>query len=362
MRPEAPPIEGAPSQNGNGQAAAGLIRRVASEIPMRRTVFLDEAKMLPRASLVVAAGRAGLGKTLYAGTLTALATTGELPGTDGPLDVLYSTGEDDPESVLVPRMKAAGADLTRVHFTEYKLGEDVAQPLTLPDDVEQLAVHARETKAALIVIDPIAAHLSGEIDSHRDADVRRALAPLASLARELNLTVLVIAHLRKGGGVDPLSRVSGSGAFGNAPRSVMVFGTDPDDEDGDRGARRVIAHAKSNVAPKAESIACHIEVREIEIEDEPFGVPVLVLDGESPHGAADVLDHPDAEVRTERDSAKSWLLESLESPIRTRELKASASAEGITWRTLERAKTDLGVKAAKGPDGWYWLPPGREAL
>jgi RecA-family ATPase len=363
MRPEALPAEQstAPSENGQ-RPAAGLIRRAASEIPMRRTVFLDDAKMLPRASLVVVAGRAGLGKTLYANTLTAAATTGSLAGIDGAVDVLYSTGEDDPETVLVPRMKAAGADLERVHFTEYRLGEDVAQSLTLPDDVDQLAIHARETKAALIVIDPIAAHLSGEIDSHRDADVRRALAPLASLARELGLTVLVIAHLRKGGGVDPLSRVSGSGAFGNAPRSVMVFGTDPDDEDGERGNRRVIAHAKSNVAPKAESIACHIEVRDIPIEGAPFGVPVLTLDGSSPHDAADVLDHPGAEAHTEREEAKNWLLAELVNPIRSRELQDAAKRVGITLRTLERAKKDLGVKSLQGPDGWYTLPPGEETL
>ena len=44
-----------------------------------------------------------------------------------------------------------------------------------------------------MVIDPLMAFLPGQVDSHRDQDVRRVLAPLAALAAETAATVLVHA-------------------------------------------------------------------------------------------------------------------------------------------------------------------------
>jgi hypothetical protein len=74
-------------------------------------------------------------------------------------------------------------DLERVHRIEVEdpNGESL---LTLPDDADlferEIARLAGEgRKVALVVIDPIGAFLSGAVDSHKDKDVRRALAPMA---------------------------------------------------------------------------------------------------------------------------------------------------------------------------------------
>ena len=48
--------------------------------------------------------------------------------------------------------------------------------------------------------------------THRDASVRRALAPLAALADTLDLVVLVVAHLTKDESSTRVHRVTGSGA------------------------------------------------------------------------------------------------------------------------------------------------------
>lgn len=343
-------------------AGSGRIRvRTASTITARRVEFLDQRRTLPRASLAVLAGRPGLGKTILAGKLSADITTGVLPGVVGPGNVLYCTGEDDAASVLVPRLMAADANLDRVHFVSRAEGP-LDTPLVLPEDVAELVDHAKAVDAVLCVIDPISAFLSGKVDSHRDADVRGALAPLASLASEVNLTVLAVAHLKKGKESDPLSRVSGSGAFGAAPRSVLILGSDPGDENGDGGNRRVLAHAKCNVAPLAGSLALHIEEVDIDIDGAPYAVPVLREDGDSDHSAADILDVPTEDARSVRDEAKEWLVGALEHPVRSKELKSTAKDAGLSTRTLERAKKDLEIKADQGADGWYWLPPGQTTL
>jgi hypothetical protein len=39
---------------------------------------------------------------------------------------------------------------------------------------------------------------------HRDQDVRRALAPLKTLAEETGVAMVVVRHLNKGGGASPI--------------------------------------------------------------------------------------------------------------------------------------------------------------
>jgi len=54
---------------------------------------------------------------------------------------------------------------------------------------------------------------------------------------------------------EALARTVGSVAFTAAARSVIAFGYDPDDEDSAHSGSRVLAHAKSNVGPLAQSLA-----------------------------------------------------------------------------------------------------------
>jgi hypothetical protein len=66
--------------------------------------------------------------------------------------------------------------------------------------------------------------------------------------------------------------------------------------------------------------------------------------------------------RQERRAADEWLRELLaDGPALVRDLQAAARAAGLVWRTIERAKTRLGVRAALlgyGPAGrWQWRLP-----
>ena len=62
---------------------------------------------------------------------------------------------------------------------------------------------------------PIVSAVAG--DSHKGAEVRRALQPVVTLAQRLGCAVLGITHFSKGtNGRDPVERVTGSIAFGGA--------------------------------------------------------------------------------------------------------------------------------------------------
>jgi RecA-family ATPase len=110
-----------------------------------------------------------------------------------------------------------------------------------------------------VVIDPLMAHLPAEVNSWRDESVRTALAPLYRMAEERDCSVVIVLHMNKARGADPLHRVGGSIGIPGAVRSALLLARDPDDPDGERGNRRVLAHVKSNVSELAPSLSYEIE-------------------------------------------------------------------------------------------------------
>jgi AAA domain len=58
--------------------------------------------------------------------------------------------------------------------------------------------------AAMVCIDPLNAYLSTALDSFKDHGIRKALAPLARMAAELEVACVVICHLNKDRGGQPL--------------------------------------------------------------------------------------------------------------------------------------------------------------
>ena len=87
-----------------------------SDIRIQRLRWLWAYRYKVR-SLGLLAGWEGLGKSLITCWLAAQVTKGELPGElEGkPGNVITVASEDDFEDTIVPRLMAAGADLTRVY-------------------------------------------------------------------------------------------------------------------------------------------------------------------------------------------------------------------------------------------------------
>ena len=117
--------------------------------------------------------------------------------------------------------------------------------LSIPEDIPLIEKGIERVGARLVVLDPLMAFLSGDTNSHRDQDIRRALAPLAGLAERTGACVLVVRHLNKAPGNNPLYRGGGSIGIIGAARMAFVVGKDPQDEN-----RRVLASTKNNLASR----------------------------------------------------------------------------------------------------------------
>jgi DNA repair protein RadA/Sms len=328
-----------PGRRNNRQASPFVL---LSEVEPQPVEYLW-SPYVPRGELTVLDGDPGTNKTSLALTLAAAVSTGRpLPGGTGhdPAGVVLLSAEDSVHKTLPLRLEAAGADLTRVAA----LGEAVS----FPADLGLLEEVACRTAAKLLVIDPLMAFLAP--DAHADQKVRRALTPLRALAERHDLAVVLVRHLNKGGSRQALYRGSGSIAIVGATRSALLVGTDPEDPH-----MRVVCHVKSNLAPKGPSLL-------FEPVAGANGAVRVEWRGECAYGPDDLLGPPRGRPPRKLDEAKALLLEVLsEGPAEQQALMARAAQAGIAWRTVERAKEDLGVVSARegfGAGGkWLWQLP-----
>lgn len=325
---------------------------------------------LARGKLHVLAGSPGTGKTTIAMHIAACVTSGQpLPSGERPEvgNVLVWSGEDDPADTLVPRLKAAKAELSRVHFIgDVYRGQEVQRSFDPAHDVEVLAAAAAKLdNVALLIVDPLVSAVSG--DSHRNAEVRRGLQPLVELADKLGAALIGITHYSKGTqGGDPLERVTGSVAFGAMAR--VVYGTVRMKAENGETARMVFARAKSNIGPDGGGFAYSFQQCEIE-----GSISTSYIEwGEQLAGTArDLLAEPEQQddQRTETSAAGTWLRELLkDGPKLVKDIKKLVLDTEFSWRTMQRASKNTGVILDRGgfqqPATWSlpgaeWLPPSR---
>jgi hypothetical protein len=307
-------------------------------------------------SITVLAGDPGLGKSLLSLDLAASLSRGELgPRSAG--DVLLLTAEDSRTHTVRPRLEVAGADLTRVHFGGLRR-DGFETALVLPNDVGALRGLIESTRTQLVVIDPLMAHLAANVNSWKDQMIRQALAPLNALADATATAIVIVAHLNKGQGTDPLQRLGGSIGIPAAARSVLLLGRDPDDADGEQGSQRVLAHVKSNVSELSPSLRFNVEAAMA--GSTCVETARIVQTGISKYTGSDLLVSDRRERGSKLAEAVAYLDGALaDGPRPVREVKAEAEESGITEQTLIRAKQKLGVDSVKLDfgSGWAWGSP-----
>jgi hypothetical protein len=327
--------------------------RLATVQP-ERVSWLWSAR-IPRGKITVIDGDPGLGKSMLTLDLAARVSRGDaMP--DGTCSgsavggVVLLSAEDDLADTIRPRLDAAGADCERViALSSVREGDRERTPAI--DDLGALAAAIAEVDAQLVVIDPIMAYLPSGSDSHRDQDVRSLLAPLAQLASATRAAIVVVRHLNKRSGGNPLYRGGGSIGIVGAARSGLLVARDPDDES---GARRIVACTKSNLAAEAPALAYTIDSSGV--------APRIVWHGATTHTAAQLVVEQQADDRGALTEAREWLADALEAgPRIVKDVQRAAREAGVADMTLRRARESLGVRPRKVGSGasqrWLWALP-----
>ncbi len=195
------------------QVANGVL---LSEVETERVSWLWSG-WLALGKLSVVDGDPGLGKSATVLDIAARVSTGsEFPDGSrneaGPGGVVVISAEDALSDTIKPRLEAAGADLERItSLAMLPDGSGHERLLSIPEDLVHLEAEIQRMEAKLVVVDPLVAFFSKKVDSHKDQDVRRALAPLATVADRTGAAVQLVRHLSKGEGEKP--RLPGRGFY-----------------------------------------------------------------------------------------------------------------------------------------------------
>ena len=302
-----------------------------------------------KVSLLV--GDGGAGKSYFANYMASRITTGrdwiDQDGNQPIGKVLIITTEDGVADTIKARAILMGTDQANLKIIDgvsEGISKDVMS-LTIGKNIRQVEKAIAEIgNVRLLVFDPITEFI-GNIDDHRAAPTRTALAPLAALAEKYNIAILIISHLNKDDAKKLIYRTTGSQSYVNMARAVWAIAEDEETED-----RRFLMPVKQNLSKKPPALAFSITNGQgIVFEKEP----VKVI-------ADQVFGTEDQRYeRSQLDEAKTFLFDLLElGSVRANEIFKEAHQAGISEKTLRRAKSALNVLAIQtyeeGNRFWIW--------
>lgn len=302
---------------------------------------------IPFGKVTIVQGDPGEGKTTMVLQIIAKLTKGEavLPsGSDEsaleektmvlePVNVIYQTAEDGLGDTIKPRLLSVGADCSRVMVID-----DNDQALTMMDARLEEAII--QTKARLVVLDPIQGFLGTDVDMHRANEIRPLMKRVAVLAEKYHCAIILIGHMNKNSNGKSSYRGLGSIDFQAAARSVLIVGRIKDEPE-----IRVVCHVKSSLAPEGKSIAFRL--------DKDTGFEWI---GEYDISADDLLSGDNRGQKIHE--AKEFLKEILVSgSVAQTKVAEEAESRGIKKKTLWNAKKELEIDSVKIGNQWFWMLP-----
>jgi len=355
---------------GQDAKELGLHIEAASSIEPERLEWLWENRV-PGGKVTLWAGTPGTGKSTCAVDLIARTTTGNdwpdgAKNTAGVKDVLIAVSEDDLADTLVPRLMAAGADLTRVHIIQSVTGIDmtdddmpmVTRPLQLKADSDHLKkMLAENPNIALVVLDPISSYF-GDCNPNKDEEVRPVMHAIADAMEGTKAAFLGIIHNNKRSDAKAIEKILGASSIVGVARAVWAFLRDDDNKD-----ECLMSLVKGNLSKKRSGLRYAIVDGEARLKDGKVTVSKIDWLGDDERDADDVMAEQKEAAGERKDSrqmtlAKAFLTMQVKGhPVLARDMYPLAEAEGINERTLRRALHELGISWDKRKDGTYWLWP-----
>ena len=290
---------------------------------------------IPYGKLTIVQGDPGDGKTTLVLNIAAKLSKGE--GLDSkmkltePLNVIYQSAEDGLADTVKPRLETAGANCENISVID----ESIKSLSMIDERLEEAVIR---TKAKLLILDPIQAYLGGGMDMNRANEARDMTKKLATLAEKYQCAIVLVGHMNKAAGNKAAYRGMGSIDFFAVARSVLLVGR----VEGEANIRAVV-QIKNNLAafghPKA-----------FELSEDGFhwlGDYEIIAD-EVLGGIAPKANKLEQAKRLLRELAET------KNAMQSNEIFNFAEERSISRRTLENAKKEMGIRAKRINNSWYW--------
>lgn len=292
---------------------------------------------IPSGAITLIQGDGGMGKTTAALAIAAAITNGTaLPGSGGsaaPNAVIVQNAEDSYSKTIKPRLEQFGADCDMIDI----IIEDEDELSFTDCRIEQAIV---KFNAKLVILDPVQAYFGGANMNNANS-VRPIMKQLGSVAERNNCAVLLVGHLHKKGGQSQYRSLGSIDIFA-AARSVLTVGKLPTDEN-----MRAIVHNKSNLAPPGASQAFGLDPVSGFYWMGEYDITIDELLGGAAKAPKDQLSRACNLIKTVLAFG----------PVAAVEIMLKAEEQGISEKTLKRAKSVLGVISIKRGGQWYWDMP-----
>ena len=305
------------------------------------TIEREEIKWLwkpyiPYGKITIVQGDPGEGKTSLILKLASELSLGRCFGEDElrePINIIYQTAEDGLADTVKPRLEDSGADCKRIMVID-----DSEDSLSMNDVRIEAAI--RTTGAKLLILDPLQAYLGDKVDMNRANETRDITKRLGTIAEKTGCAVVLIGHMNKGSGAKAAYRGIGSIDFFAIARSVLLVARIPENPN-----IRALAQIKNNLEKEGSTVAFEIKenifnwVGEYDISIEEL------LSGFSQGNKSLKAESFLKDLLTEEDSYPAS------------EIFAKGKILGISKRTLENSKQELGIKSIRVGTGWHWKLP-----
>jgi AAA domain-containing protein len=200
----------------------------------------------PRGVVSIIEGDPGLLKSYMTVAIVADLSQGRaLPGNEprSPMTSLIFTAEDSARVTVRKRLVAQGADLERVFVS------DQAFPLDA-NGLKNIIADIQTTGASVVIVDGLMTYIDAAKDIHKASDVSKFMNQLFEIAEKLQVTIVLIRHLKKGKEPNPKHRGMGSMSFFGSIRAGLQVESEADDGE----PPCVAVHHKHNLTGKYPSL------------------------------------------------------------------------------------------------------------
>ena len=310
--------------------------------------------IIPLEAFTLFAGVGGLGKSQLLMFIAAQVSNGKPFQAAGIMhqlpqgSVIILSSEDSQKYALSPRLRALGADTSKIHKIKsvIKSGDSFKKRLMALDTDLRLLKEAIKKlgDVRLIIIDPII-NFMGKIKDYINTEVSNFLFGLTELAEEFSLAIILNKHLRKKDSVavgSAVDEIAGSSAWGTTARQVWIVCRDHEDK-----KKILFLDGKSNIKEQMTGMAFNIKPCEVVNKNEVIVKTSRIewLDEIvtiSPDEAINEQKYEKSKLQTAVDFILSYLKENGQSVVA--HIQDKAQKRGISDHTFRRARQEIKEK------------------